>query len=112
MQLPPRTTITYTLFPHATVFRSLRGGRQDQGNGSQQRRTDAAVCRRLRARHRQPASGSGNRGGTGARLRRLSDAALRPERSEEQTSELQSLMRISYAVFCLKKKSTQQTHLT
>src|SRR3546814_9232225 len=31
-------------------------------------------------------------------------------RSEEHTSELQSLMRISYAVFCLKKKKTQQTH--
>src|SRR3546814_2437777 len=35
---------------------------------------------------------------------------LMPDRSEEHTSELQSLMRISYAVFCLKKKTTQPTH--
>src|SRR3546814_7294487 len=34
-----------------------------------------------------------------------------PERSEEHTSELQSLMRISYAVFCLKKKHTKNNHL-
>src|SRR3546814_5197550 len=39
------------------------------------------------------------------------DGVLGPQRSEEHTSELQSLMRISYAVFCLKKKKTQ-THTT
>src|SRR3546814_4569145 len=39
----------------------------------------------------------------------LADAASAPERSEEHTSELQSLMRISYAVFCLKKKTNTQT---
>src|SRR3546814_4048482 len=38
------------------------------------------------------------------------DDAGRPARSEEHTSELQSLMRISYAVFCLKKKNNEQTH--
>src|SRR3546814_1941357 len=38
-------------------------------------------------------------------------AELEPARSEEHTSELQSLMRISYAVFCLKKKNTQYKHL-
>src|SRR3546814_5471168 len=37
------------------------------------------------------------------------DRSVRPSRSEEHTSELQSLMRISYAVFCLKKKNTQQS---
>src|SRR3546814_3587354 len=37
-------------------------------------------------------------------------AAIAPTRSEEHTSELQSLMRISYAVFCLKKKKNQQHH--
>src|SRR3546814_5611590 len=41
---------------------------------------------------------------------RVTEALYRGERSEEHTSELQSLMRISYAVFCLKKKKTQRTH--
>src|SRR3546814_9208450 len=40
----------------------------------------------------------------------LNPAGLQPLRSEEHTSELQSLMRISYAVFCLKKKITNQSH--
>src|SRR3546814_5178647 len=43
-----------------------------------------------------------------ARVRRLARHLARPGRSEEHTSELQSLMRISYAVFCLKKKRKQQ----
>src|SRR3546814_5275939 len=42
----------------------------------------------------------------------LRDATGDPERSEEHTSELQSLMRISYAVFCLKKKKTSHTNET
>src|SRR3546814_1693434 len=46
------------------------------------------------------------------RRRKGRDAALPPMRSEEHTSELQSLMRISYAVFCLKKKKTRRTHIT
>src|SRR3546814_1562735 len=48
-------------------------------------------------------------------LRNIADpacATLLPERSEEHTSELQSLMRISYAVFCLKKKTKYTTHIT
>src|SRR3546814_6721392 len=40
---------------------------------------------------------------------RLAEAGIEPSRSEEHTSELQSLMRISYAVFCLKKKNKQPT---
>src|SRR3546814_1876522 len=46
---------------------------------------------------------------TGQRTRQPCFAARRPRRSEEHTSELQSLMRISYAVFCLKKKSSPDT---
>src|SRR3546814_4156416 len=41
-------------------------------------------------------------------LERVPEAAVRGSRSEEHTSELQSLMRISYAVFCLKKKTNIQ----
>src|SRR3546814_3685866 len=75
---PPRATRTDTLFPYTTLFRSdmpFRPGR--------------AVLR-----HRA--------GGVGARPRHRGERA---GRSEEHTSELQSLMRISYAVFCLKKKT-------
>src|SRR3546814_1385614 len=86
---PPRSTRTDTLFPYTTLFRSpVRNDRN-----------------RRRARHR--------RDRTGPRPRRI-DEDIRlddpgagfqtPARSEEHTSELQSLMRISYAVFCLKKK--------
>src|SRR3546814_15859752 len=48
--------------------------------------------------------GDGGPGAVGVRRRPMSEAALPVARSEEHTSELQSLMRISYAVFCLKKK--------
>src|SRR3546814_1263370 len=80
---PPRSTRTYTLFPYTTLFRSAQGG--DAGAG------DLGILRR------------GHAGDADA-----ADA----DRSEEHTSELQSLMRISYAVFCLKKKNTElSTHL-
>src|SRR3546814_4141454 len=72
---PPRSTRTDTLFPYTTLFRSREGGLG-------LRLSHAGGCQQI-ARHR---------GG-------------QPERSEEHTSELQSLMRISYAVFCLKKKN-------
>src|SRR3546814_6816411 len=79
---PPRSTRTDTLFPYTTLFRSAA---QECSRG----RT-GADARRVRA-------GQGQVPRTSARK------ALR-SRSEEHTSELQSLMRISYAVFCLKKK--------
>src|SRR3546814_8469159 len=82
---PPRSTRTDTLFPYTTLFRSERPGRQD---------------RRIALRGRQPGRGRGSAERTGR-------GAVR--RSEEHTSELQSLMRISYAVFCLKKKKHQHT---
>src|SRR3546814_7361155 len=78
---PPRSTRTDTLFPYTTLFRSGAGRRRAGGPHH---------CRRPR-----PARGGG----------RAPAAPRRPRRrSEEHTSELQSLMRISYAVFCLKKK--------
>src|SRR3546814_1922052 len=73
---PPRSTRTDTLFPYTTLFRS----------GPAECRSDLPALR-LRAPAR-PAPRCRDRG-----------------RSEEHTSELQSLMRISYAVFCLKKKN-------
>src|SRR3546814_7494143 len=77
---PPRSTRTDTLFPYTTLFRSA--GRPGAGGAG-----GAADHRRPRRHHR------------GAAHRQPGK-----DRSEEHTSELQSLMRISYAVFCLKKK--------
>src|SRR3546814_2793850 len=91
---PPRSTRTDTLFPYTTLFRS-RGDagfhRLGEGRGARQ---DRPIGRRQ------------------GELHLVSEE--RPHgslhmRSEEHTSELQSLMRISYAVFCLKKK-TNNTH--
>src|SRR3546814_7562708 len=81
---PPRSTRTDTLFPYTTLFRSRRGG-----GGAD------------RPLPRRPAEEAGVRV-LGPRPGPAADG----QRSEEHTSELQSLMRISYAVFCLKKKKT------
>src|SRR3546814_2588239 len=84
---PPRSTRTDTLFPYTTLFRSVpRSGCRPGGAAAR-----TAAGRAREAGHRAfPAR---------------STASSRPAgRSEEHTSELQSLMRISDAVFCLKKK--------
>src|SRR3546814_10776623 len=96
---PPRSTRTDTLFPYTTLFRSLgdhRGDRfgalafdllldvfggHDIGLLAFDTEVRAVLIRGRHVRH-----------------------AIHERRSEEHTSELQSLMRISYAVFCLKKK--------
>src|SRR3546814_7783118 len=85
---PPRSTRTDTLFPYTTLFRSASARR------SFRRRSPCRVPLR-----RSPTSSSSRS------ERGLSHGTVdRHHRSEEHTSELQSLMRISYAVFCLKKK--------
>src|SRR3546814_7690363 len=100
---PPRSTRTDTLFPYTTLFRSY-----DRLLWRIRRRTISAVrirpgrLRAVRPR-RDPAGhepGSDRPDADGSATRRGARAA----RSEEHTSELQSLMRISYAVFCLKKQ--------
>src|SRR3546814_10560667 len=84
---PPRSTRTDTLFPYTTLFRSGAGVRRHP----RQRRPP------VRTGLLAPApSPKGDRGSASA------------GRSEEHTSELQSLMRISYAVFCLKKKKKRK----
>src|SRR3546814_7433417 len=104
---PPKSTRTDTLFPYTTLFRS---GRRDPDRRERDPLPDSARGRgQVQRRDRQ------NR-----RLRRRGRTrpyrAVGGRRSEEHTSELQSLMRISYAVFCLKKKkkkhnSTKIQHL-
>src|SRR3546814_5567335 len=93
---PPRSTRTDTLFPYTTLFRSL-GERPDPLLHALL--DDRADPRRP---HLQPA---GRGAGSGQALDPPDDP-----RSEEHTSELQSLMRISYAVFCLKKKKDTTKH--
>src|SRR3546814_6003917 len=78
---PPRSTRTDTLFPYTTLFRSSTRAATSSGL--------ATVCWSTST---------------------MTSPGCSP-RSEEHTSELQSLMRISYAVFCLKKKTKQKTQL-
>src|SRR3546814_10259481 len=109
---PPRSTRTDTLFPYTTLFRSVLDVRRVQAAGgvvAALGRVFLRRCvRRALARRRLPAAAVGRRAGFGRRFLRPAGAA----RSEEHTSELQSLMRISYAVFCLKKKkyTSHQQH--
>src|SRR3546814_5314514 len=92
---PPRSTRTDTLFPYTTLFRSPRSAEHHAARaGCLPDRTGRASCCPPPS-HARP----GKRGSS-----RPADCHRQSNRSEEHTSELQSLMRISYAVFCLKKK--------
>src|SRR3546814_9264621 len=107
---PPRSTRTDTLFPYTTLFRSpsqVLRGKLEPGRTLTPRRPGSGSVRRRdhgsrRDGHEDPARGRHPRACRGVRLHA-------PRRSEEHTSELQSLMRISYAVFCLKKKNKNYT---
>src|SRR3546814_9209876 len=122
---PPRSTRTDTLFPYTTLFRSVRsfdhlGNREKAmlrlGCVGQHLVTDAAVGDIVFPQTKMVGDDSRHRrGAVGVDLLKLLDPAENPVdlglqmrgRSEEHTSELQSLMRISYAVFCLKKKKSK-----
>src|SRR3546814_1322639 len=121
LRRPPRSTRTDTLVPYTTLFRSLlaRVRQLDLGEGDMVEpdlgriddgaKTDdqpvvdeafhALLARRFRQADLQRQLGEGD---AAVAAQNREDSAI--ERSEEHTSELQSLMRISYAVFCLKKK--------
>src|SRR3546814_2934716 len=103
---PPRSTRIDTLFPYTTLFRS----RDRLGKAATI--TEASLGTRCRSRTTtRRASASPCDGKSEWEGRGISGwAAGGLPRSEEHTSELQSLMRISYAVFCLKKKNTD-THI-
>src|SRR3546814_2675379 len=110
---PPRTTRTDTLFPYTTLFRSKHGRNWGTGAEPQSRDTGQYAERLSDAVHLVAAPRRGGLGGDHQRQRRIYGRVEmdrrgrlgdRRPRSEEHTSELQSLMRISYAVFCLKKK--------
>src|SRR3546814_5864310 len=120
---PTKSTRTYTLFPYTTLFRSggIRASGRRRCPGVRDRRADRHRRRARRALlsvppDRRPARRIADPHHHRRGLAGVGQSCLRPaaqgmaedsaeeERSEEHTSELQSLMRISYAVFCLIKK--------
>src|SRR3546814_8782490 len=90
---PPRSTRTDTLFPYTTLFRSPARNRLSPPDRACAARRHADAPGQFARAH--PHRGAGYAAGL---------------RSEEHTSELQSLMRISYAVFCLKKKTKENNN--
>src|SRR3546814_2192964 len=100
---PPRSTRTDTLFPYSTLFRSASHTCPTLNTCRCQH--DPAPHRPPHSRADAPVSQQGRHDGT-PQSSRMVDAG----RSEEHTSELQSLMRISYAVFCLKKKNNKPNY--
>src|SRR3546814_4204126 len=112
MRRPPRATRTDTLFPYTTLFRSSgdlrmpgrvsRFGTEARREGFHDHETEERTAGQGIWRCSVVCPGGGVRRGSGS-----GDYRVRLGRSEEHTSELQSLMRISYAVFCLKKKKRQ-----
>src|SRR3546814_2813459 len=102
IRLPPRSTRTDTLFPSTSLFRSAHVA---DGIGVD-RAALGRGCRRQEADHLDEIGG-------GVGQADLGIAGRGQRRSEEHTSELQALMRTSYAVFCLKQNMTpQSTSLT
>src|SRR3546814_5810007 len=116
LRRPPRSTRTDTLFPYTTLFRSARpAGPPVRGRGAFRVRPGAALLEPtlhepVRAgsgaigRQSAVRTGAGSDAGGAAAAGKSRFSGMAGGRSEEHTSELQSLMRISYAVFCLKKK--------
>src|SRR3546814_3136262 len=109
---PPESTRTVTLFPYTTLFRSLQFGLERHVRWLARARFHVLHVRIgdiAGAAERQQHDRARDRlGRAGDRDQHFLDAPADPflqQRSEEHTSELQSLMRISYAVFCLKKKN-------
>src|SRR3546814_2330176 len=119
---PPRSTRTDTLFPYTTLFRSTRPTSTTTASSaaSSSRTCAKSAHPGMTARECTPVSDRAPKRRQGKRRKRCGGgprckarAFLHREgkargRSEEHTSELQSLMRISYAVFCLKKKNNNQ----
>src|SRR3546814_9436004 len=93
---PPRSTRTDTLFPYTTLFRSVADFAELLLRAFELTRDNAELQRHYRARFRHI----------------LVDEDVAKTRSEEHTTELQSLMRISYAVFCLKQKNINTNYTT
>src|SRR3546814_10678443 len=109
---PPRSTRTDTLFPYTTLFKAFLAATPKLA-GSSVRQVVTAPLELIDWIDEHLASSDADHAALRARVRdvygpRLAQLGIKPradDRSEEHTSEIQSLMRISYAVFCLQKKN-------
>src|SRR3546814_1293424 len=99
LRRPPRSTRTDTLFPYTTLFRSYQVFKRQLNILI----THAKDAKKL---YEVTVESNGGNGSLAFAMPYMVRSAF-ADRSEEHTSELQSLMRISYAVFCLKKKKTK-----
>src|SRR3546814_5182557 len=113
---PPRSTRTDTLFPYTTLFRSHGNSCSTARQDTERRHcVGAARGNGMAAIQAFPATRRGHGRCHGLRPEACAIVCrherIAPPRSEEHTSELQSLMRISYAVFSLKQKTTNQPHI-
>src|SRR3546814_2977937 len=110
---PPRSTLTDTIFPYTTLFRAGSSDRmkRNSGDSTMPDGSDSLAVKVVSRIAEVPAAAWDACAGDNpfvshAFLSALEDSgSATAERSEEHTSELQSLMRISYDVFCLKKKT-------
>src|SRR3546814_5658761 len=104
---PPRSTRTDTLFPYTTLFRSSALGHDAKAS---------PVAGLITSKHDAPSTRTPSMRSLNSRsthsLPFAGEFKLLIDRSEEHTSELQSLMRISYAVFCLTKKKKKTNYIT
>src|SRR3546814_2572756 len=98
---PPRSTRTYTLFPYTTLFRS-----KERAARNNPKKAEPGEKAKERAEERATKLAEAEAAKNAAETETVEVVA--EARSEEHTSELQSLMRISYAVFCLKKKKNKR----
>src|SRR3546814_9794874 len=115
---PPRSTRIDTLFPYTTLFRSIAEGLVHVSDADDGLIRRPGLCRCYRFLHGPPSGQQckaplqpDGEAGDRINVKKEQDQHVaverHQERSEEHTSELQSLMRISYAVFCLKNKHQQ-----
>src|SRR3546814_8837786 len=116
---PPRSTRTDTLVPDTTLFRSSEA--EGDGDDEEKELDEAAGVIELTSNlaelptnDDEPSIGQTAKGGllVGVNVQAIREHQAQQARSEEHMSELQSLMRISYAVFCLKKKQQKTQHIT
>src|SRR3546814_1326872 len=125
LRQPPRSTRTDTLWPYTTLFRSAGSARRRQPRAHRSDKSHQDLSGQSQYWRWRPERPHGGRNELMNAPWRPAGAALRDPfnafvcddssfdlRSEEHTSELQSLMRISYAVFCLKKNKPIETILS
>src|SRR3546814_4619717 len=109
---PPRSTRPYPPFPYTTLYRSTRLHRRVRLRQTAIRPDPALQPYVVQQRDHQQGQRGGDQDAEDQRHRQALEDRIVDDRSEEHKSELQSLMRISYAVFCLTKKPKLELVIT